>query len=65
MPASAAVRLTVYDVLGRPVRVLADGVRSSGWHEVVFEAGGLSSGLYVYRLETPQGSFQQTMLLVK
>ena len=61
----AYVKLVVYDVLGRQVRVLVDGTREAGTYEVVFEAGGLPSGLYVYRLETPQGSFVQMMHLVK
>ena len=62
---AAVVRLVVYDVLGRRVRVLVDGAREAGLHEVVFEASGLPSGLYLARLETPQGRFVQTMQLVK
>ena len=46
-------------------RVLFDGTREAGTHEVVFEAGDLPSGTYLYRLETPQGSFVRTMLLAK
>ena len=65
VPEASVVKLVVYDVLGREVRVLVDGVRQAGVHEVVFEAGDLPSGTYLYRLETPQGSFVQMMLLVK
>ena len=65
VPEAAPVRLVVYDVLGRQVRVLVDGTREAGTHEVVFEASDLPSGTYLYRLETPQGSFTKTMLLVK
>lgn len=60
------VRLVVYDVSGRAVQVLVDEVRAAGWHEVVFEAGDLlPSGLYPYRLETPNGNLVQRMQLVK
>ncbi len=59
------VRLVVYDVLGRQVRVLLDGTREAGAHEVVFVTDGLPSGTYLYRLETPQGSYARTMLLAK
>ena len=45
--------------------VLIDGVRQAGVHEVVFEAGDLPSGTYLYRLETPQGSFVKMMQLMK
>ena len=65
MPESAQVRLVVFDVLGRQVRVLVDGVREAGTHEVVFDARALPSGTYLYRLETPAGSFVQMMQLVK
>ena len=59
------MRLVVYDLLGRQVRVLLDGTRAAGTHEVVFEAGDLSSGTYLVRLVTPAGSFVQTMQLMK
>ncbi len=65
VPESAQVRLAVYDVLGRQVRVLIDGTREAGTHEVVFEAGDLPSGTYLVRLVTPAGSFVQTMQLMK
>ncbi|MCH7638433.1 MAG: T9SS type A sorting domain-containing protein [Bacteroidetes bacterium] len=65
LPESAQVRLVVYDVLGRQVRVLLDGTREAGAHEVVFDTSDLPSGTYLYRLETPQGSFVRTMLLAK
>ena len=65
VPAAAHVKLAVYDVLGREVRVLVDGIREAGRHEVTFEAAGLPSGMYLYRLETPQGSFTKTMQLIK
>ncbi len=65
VPEASVVRLVVYDVLGRAVRVLVDGVRQAGVHEVVFEAAGLPSGTYLVRLDTPEGSFTKTMQLVK
>ena len=65
MPESGAVRLSVYDVLGRRVAVLVDGPLAAGRHEVTFGGGNLSSGLYVYRLEAGSFEAQRTMLLVK
>ncbi|MFQ5570042.1 MAG: thrombospondin type 3 repeat-containing protein [Rhodothermales bacterium] len=65
MPETAPVTLVIYDVLGRRVRVLVDGTQKAGLHTVTFDAGDLTSGLYVYRLQTPRGSFTQTMLLLK
>ena len=65
LPESANVRLAVYDVLGRQVQLLIDGTMEAGTHEVLFDAGNLPSGTYLYRLETPQGSVVRTMLLAK
>ena len=63
--APGPVTVAVYDALGRKVATLVDETRAAGPHEVVFDAGDLPSGTYLYRLETPQGSIGQTMLLVK
>lgn len=65
LPERAAVTLVVYDVMGRAVERLVHGVRAAGVHTVTFEARGLPSGLYVYRLETPAGVLKRTMLLLK
>ena len=65
VPEAAYVKLVVYDVLGRQVRVLVDGTREAGTHEVTFEASTLPSGMYLYRLDTPAGSFTGSMLLLK
>ena len=46
------VRLAVYDVLGREVAVLVEGRREAGRHAAGFEAAGLPSGVYLWRLET-------------
>ncbi len=51
LPAPMAVRLAVYDVLGRRVALLAEGEQDAGWHEVAFDAARLSGGMYLVRLE--------------
>ena len=65
LPEASNVRLVVYDVMGREVARLADGLMGAGSHRVRFEAAGLPSGVYLYRLEA--GAFAQTerMTLVK
>ncbi|PIQ60918.1 MAG: hypothetical protein COV99_09935 [Bacteroidetes bacterium CG12_big_fil_rev_8_21_14_0_65_60_17] len=64
---SESVRLSVYNVLGQEVAVLVDGeTMPAGRHEVVFNASGLSAGMYMYRIEAGS-SFDRTqsMMLVK
>jgi hypothetical protein len=50
LTAVSFVSLKVYDVLGREVAILVDGVQNHGLHEAVFSGTGLSSGIYFYRL---------------
>jgi hypothetical protein len=50
LAAPSAVRLAVYDVLGREVAVLVEGERTAGRHPARFDASGLAPGAYVLRL---------------
>jgi hypothetical protein len=65
LPVASAVKLTVYDMLGREVATLVNEMKDAGSYSVRFDGAGFSSGAYIYRLEA--GSFVQTkrMLLVK
>ena len=49
--APVRIRLEVFDAIGRSVGVLVDGMRPAGTHTARFDADGLPSGLYVYRLQ--------------
>ncbi len=62
LPANAQVELMVYDVLGQRVAVLIDEKQTAGYHEVVFQAAALPSGMYFYRLRA--GSFVETRKMV-
>jgi len=58
-------RLTVYDALGRTVAVLLDGHCAPGTYTVSFDAGGLPSGAYLYRLDAGPYHKTRPMLLLK
>jgi cyclomaltodextrinase len=60
--AAGEVRLAIYDLLGREVRVLVNARQSAGTYTVSFDAAGLASGVYLYRLSA--GSFAQTRKMV-
>jgi hypothetical protein len=59
------VSLRVYDVMGREVKVLVDGVQGAGEYSVVMDATGLSSGVYVYQLRVGGFVFTKKMMLVR
>jgi hypothetical protein len=59
------VNISVYDVTGRLVATLVDGVREAGSHSVEFNAAGLPSGIYMYRMEAGEFSSVQKMVLMK
>ncbi len=65
LPGAGPVRLTVYDILGREVATLVDGIQQPGPHEARFDGGGLSSGVYLYRLQTAGFVQQKKMILQK
>ncbi len=62
LSAVSNVTLRVYDVLGRAVKTLVDARESAGGHSVTFDASGLPSGVYFYRLNA--GGFSQTRKLM-
>jgi hypothetical protein len=61
----AYITLRVYDLLGRQIKTLAEGLRNTGLHSVSFHADNLTSGIYFYRLNV--GGYVETkkLLLVK
>lgn len=65
LAASQEVRLEVYTVTGQTVATLLDGVMPPGIHAVPFQAHGMASGVYYYRLMTRSGSIVRPMVLVR
>jgi len=65
LPQSGHVLLEVYDILGQRVATLVNKHVLAGRHDVTFDAVDLSSGVYVYRLQTENHSLSRSMLLVK
>jgi hypothetical protein len=67
---AAPATLVVYDVSGRVVRTLADGVQSAGVHNLVWDRkddGGhaVSSGIYLLRIHSEAGMLTRKMILVE
>jgi hypothetical protein len=62
MPSKGFATLKVYDMIGREVRTLVNGLREAGTHDVKFDASDLPSGVYFYRINA--GAFAETKKLV-
>jgi hypothetical protein len=52
----SSVKLVVYDMLGREVAVLVDEMKEPGSYQVRFDASGLASGVYLYRMSAREPS---------
>jgi uncharacterized delta-60 repeat protein len=51
LPVDSDVRLEVYSMLGKLVATLVDANQPAGHHQASFDAAGLASGVYFYRIE--------------
>jgi len=65
LPVKSVVKLEVFDATGQSKKVLVIGEREAGWHFIDFDASGLTSGVYLYRITA--GTFTETkkMLILK
>ncbi|REL33470.1 T9SS C-terminal target domain-containing protein [Rhodohalobacter sp. SW132] len=59
------VELNVFNLLGQKIQVLVSEQQTAGSHHVRFNAGNLSSGVYLYQLKTGNTVINRKMLLVK
>lgn len=65
LPEPSHVTLEVFNITGQRVSVLVDEVQQQGTHQVSFDATGLSSGIYFYRLKTGNSVLTRKSILLK
>ena len=65
IPGESRVLLRVFDVFAREVATLVNADKQEGTHQVVFDATGLPSGTYIYKLEADGISLVRAMNLLK
>jgi photosystem II stability/assembly factor-like uncharacterized protein len=65
IPKAAFVTLAVYDMLGREIQTLVNENLSPATYEVKWDAAGFSSGIYFYKLLTPDFSLVKKMSVIK
>ena len=67
IPNKANVELVIHNILGQQIYQKNIGKMDAGWHEIVFEGSGLSSGIYFYSLKVKETSgkiFNKTRKMV-
>ncbi|MBI5731569.1 MAG: T9SS type A sorting domain-containing protein [Ignavibacteriales bacterium] len=65
LPENSFVTIKVYDMLGKEVATLVNENKSAGYHRVNFNAGKLTSGVYVYTITANNFVQSKKMLLMK
>ena len=65
LPEITKLRLSVYNVIGELTSILIDGEMTAGLHQTEFNAKGLTSGVYFYRVETDKFIETKKMILLR
>ncbi|UCF07114.1 MAG: T9SS type A sorting domain-containing protein [bacterium] len=65
LPEPAHVRLDIFNVKGELVKTLVNGELGSGYHTYEWNAAGISSGIYFYRLLTNNFTETRKMILLR
>lgn len=65
LPKDGFVTLKVYDMIGREVATLVNEDKNAGYYKVNFDAARLTSGIYIYTINTNNFIQSKKMLLVK
>ena len=65
LPIRSQVTLQLFDLRGRQVAELFEGMQTVGVHTATLNASGLASGLYFVRLEAAQQTETQKVMLVR
>lgn len=65
LPKNSYVTLKLYDILGRQVKVLVDGIVEAGFHEISLDALQLASGVYMYELNSGEFHSVKKLLLLR
>ena len=65
IPESGLVTLKVFNILGQEVAELVNNVKTAGNYEVSFDASSLTSGMYIYRIQSGNFLATKKMMLVK
>ncbi len=65
VPSESKVTIKIYDILGREISTLIEGIQKPGNYEVSWDASKFASGVYLYSMKSDGAYFTRKMLLLK
>jgi flagellar hook assembly protein FlgD len=65
LPDACDVSVEAYDILGRSVATIHEGAMQAGYHDVTWDASGLSSGVHIVRVSAGEYSASEKVVLLK
>jgi hypothetical protein len=65
LPKAAMVTLEIFDILGRKIETLTEGIKPAGEHQATWDASGQASGIYLYRIKAGNKIETKKMTLLK
>ena len=65
LPKQSKVSIDIFDILGRKIGLLAEGIKPAGEYHVVWDATSQSSGIYFYRIKAGDKIETKKMVLMK
>jgi len=65
IPNTSHVKLSIYDLLGKEIEILVDGIKTAGTYNITVDARNFASGVYIYRMITDNYIDTKKMVLMK
>lgn len=65
LPQESGVRIEIFDILGRKIATLVDGVQTAGSYSLIWDAGNEPSGIYFYKIAAGEFTETRRALLLK
>ena len=65
LPKESKINIDLYNVLGEKIQTIANGLYPRGNHSITFSSDKLSSGIYLYKLQTETHSLTKKLIIIK
>ncbi|MFH0765198.1 MAG: T9SS type A sorting domain-containing protein, partial [Calditrichota bacterium] len=65
VPTAGSVKLSVIDINGREIAVILNQHHAAGKYQTILDGAGLASGVYLVRMETPDVSRMERLVLIR